>query len=161
MHDTACLNLHTAPQNTAARWSEIAERCGTDQGPYMPQFWAHLNGLRNAAFTLLEIGVYNGGSLKTWKEIFPNAKIYALDIDPRCAQYEDPPRVKITIGSQADPVALEDWVERGRAPSGLTAMDANPGANRTRPLCEWPKWPKFTGVPGTENSAASYTCVNE
>jgi feruloyl esterase len=58
-------------------------------------------------------------------------------------------------------VALQDWVEKGQAPSGLTAMDANPGANRTRPLCEWPKWPKFTGAPGTENSAASYSCVRE
>ena len=58
-------------------------------------------------------------------------------------------------------VALQNWVEKGQAPSGLTAMDANPGANRTRPLCEWPKWPKFTGAPGAENSAASYTCVRE
>jgi len=58
-------------------------------------------------------------------------------------------------------VALQNWIEKGQAPSGLTAMDANQGANRTRPLCEWPKWPKFTGAPGTENSAASYTCVRE
>ena len=58
-------------------------------------------------------------------------------------------------------VALQNWVEKGQAPSGLTAMDANQGANRSRPLCEWPKWPKFTGAPGTENSAASYTCAHE
>lgn len=58
-------------------------------------------------------------------------------------------------------VALENWVEKGQAPAGLTVMDGNPGANRTRPLCEWPSWPKFTGAPGTENSAASYTCVRE
>jgi feruloyl esterase len=57
--------------------------------------------------------------------------------------------------------ALEDWVEHGKAPAGLTAMDGNPNANRTRPLCEYPKWPKFTGAPGTENSAASFTCVAE
>lgn len=56
--------------------------------------------------------------------------------------------------------ALETWVEKGQAPSGLVAIDANPNANRTRPLCEWPKWPKFTGAPGTENSAASFTCSN-
>ncbi len=58
-------------------------------------------------------------------------------------------------------VALQNWVEKGQAPSGLIAVDANQGANRTRPLCEWPKWPKFTGGPGTENLAASYTCVSE
>ncbi len=58
-------------------------------------------------------------------------------------------------------IALQNWVEKGQAPSGLTAMDGNKGANRTRPLCEWPSWPKFTGASGTENSAASYTCVRE
>ena len=58
-------------------------------------------------------------------------------------------------------VALQNWVEKGQAPSGLTAVDANQGANRARPLCEWPKWPKFTGAPGTENSAASFTCVTQ
>jgi pimeloyl-ACP methyl ester carboxylesterase len=58
-------------------------------------------------------------------------------------------------------VALQNWVEKGQPPSGLTAMDANKGASRTRPLCEWPAWPKFTGAAGTENSAASYTCVRE
>ena len=54
---------------------------------------------------------------------------------------------------------LRDWVENGKAPSGLTAMDGNPNANRTRPLCEYPKWPKFTGGAGSESSAASFTCV--
>jgi len=55
--------------------------------------------------------------------------------------------------------ALRNWVENGKAPAGLTATDGNPNANRTRPLCDFPKWPKFTGAPGTENSAASFTCV--
>jgi pimeloyl-ACP methyl ester carboxylesterase len=57
--------------------------------------------------------------------------------------------------------ALENWVEKGQPPVRLTAMDANPGANRTRPLCEWPGWPKFTGTSGAEDAAASYTCVRE
>jgi pimeloyl-ACP methyl ester carboxylesterase len=58
--------------------------------------------------------------------------------------------------------ALQKWVEQGQAPANLVAVDGNDGANagRTRPLCEYPKWPKFTGKPGTENSAASFSCVN-
>jgi feruloyl esterase len=56
--------------------------------------------------------------------------------------------------------ALQNWVEKGQAPSGLTAIDGNPNANRSRPLCEYPKWPKFTGAAGSENSAASFTCVS-
>jgi feruloyl esterase len=57
--------------------------------------------------------------------------------------------------------ALRAWVEEGKAPAGLTAVDENAGvdAGRTRPLCEYPKWPKFTGAKGSEKSAASFTCV--
>jgi pimeloyl-ACP methyl ester carboxylesterase len=54
---------------------------------------------------------------------------------------------------------LQAWVEDGQAPGQLVAIDENPGVNRSRPLCEWPAWPKFTGAHGTENNAASYTCV--
>jgi feruloyl esterase len=54
---------------------------------------------------------------------------------------------------------LQNWVEKRRAPANLTAVDGNPNASRTRPLCEWPAWPKFTGAPGTENQAASFTCT--
>jgi pimeloyl-ACP methyl ester carboxylesterase len=57
--------------------------------------------------------------------------------------------------------ALEQWVESGKAPAGLIAIDANPGARRTRPLCEYPAYPKFIGAPGTEDSARSFTCVDE
>jgi pimeloyl-ACP methyl ester carboxylesterase len=59
--------------------------------------------------------------------------------------------------------ALQKWVENGQAPRGLIAVDSNPGPNagRSRPLCEWPKWPKFTGKAGTENLAASFTCVDK
>jgi feruloyl esterase len=58
--------------------------------------------------------------------------------------------------------ALRAWVEEGKAPTHLTASDENPGADagRTRPLCEYPKWPKFTGAKGSEKSAASFTCIN-
>ena len=54
---------------------------------------------------------------------------------------------------------LQNWVEKGQAPTGLAAVDGNANANRSRSLCEWPKWPKFTGAPGSENSAASFTCT--
>ena len=57
--------------------------------------------------------------------------------------------------------ALQAWVEDGKAPGQLIAVDENQGATRSRPLCEWPTWPKFTGEPGTENNGASYTCVED
>jgi hypothetical protein len=54
---------------------------------------------------------------------------------------------------------LRDWVEKGHTPAAPTAVDGNANANRARPLCEWPTWPKFTGATGSESSAASFTCA--
>jgi feruloyl esterase len=55
--------------------------------------------------------------------------------------------------------ALRDWVEKGVAPGPQTVVDTNAAtAGRTRPLCQYPTWPQFTG--GDPNSAASFTCVS-
>jgi pimeloyl-ACP methyl ester carboxylesterase len=63
--------------------------------------------------------------------------------------------------------ALMDWVEHGRAPETITAS-VNPGnreippdwsPQRTRPLCPWPKFAKYTS--GDIESASSFMCVAE
>jgi feruloyl esterase len=59
-----------------------------------------------------------------------------------------------------DPLpALEAWVEKGQVPSGLVTTDQNAATSgRTRPVCEWPSWPKYDGS-GDPNSASSFACV--
>ena len=52
-----------------------------------------LESFRNQEFNMLEIGIYRGGSLSLWKEYFPNAKIYGVDVnlnwqDDRCVIYK-------------------------------------------------------------------------
>lgn len=55
--------------------------------------------------------------------------------------------------------ALEAWVERATAPAGLVGTDANPpAASRTRPLCEYPNWPRYDAT-GDPQAAASFACV--
>lgn len=55
--------------------------------------------------------------------------------------------------------ALEGWVERGQAPEQQVARDLNAATRgRSRPLCEWPAWPKYQGS-GDVNVASSYTCA--
>lgn len=51
---------------------------------------------------------------------------------------------------------LDAWADRGVAPAGLIVSDSNKGATRTRPMCAWPGWPKYTG--GDTNAARSFTC---
>ena len=54
--------------------------------------------------------------------------------------------------------ALEDWVERSIAPPPQVVADTAGVAGRTRPLCEFPTWPRYNGS-GDVNSAASFTCA--
>ena len=54
---------------------------------------------------------------------------------------------------------LDNWVTKGVAPSSLVITDMNPPtAGRTRPLCEYPQWPKYGG--GDVNASSSFTCSN-
>ena len=53
---------------------------------------------------------------------------------------------------------LQAWVEKGQAPTNVVMKDSNPGATRTRPMCEYPKWPKLTAG-ASMNDASSFTCV--
>jgi feruloyl esterase len=54
--------------------------------------------------------------------------------------------------------ALDRWVTGGAAPSNQVISDLRPGANRTRPLCEYPDYPQYEGT-GDPNYASSFTCV--
>jgi len=56
---------------------------------------------------------------------------------------------------------LEDWAERGIAPPTQIVSDTNAATKgRTRPLCEYPTWPKYVGA-GDPNVAANFTCVSQ
>ncbi|MDP9996052.1 feruloyl esterase [Variovorax boronicumulans] len=57
--------------------------------------------------------------------------------------------------------ALEGWVEGGLAPATGVAVDAVAGSyGRTRPLCQFPSWPKYRGA-GSLDAAVNYSCVTE
>jgi hypothetical protein len=79
---------------------------------YLPLYDRHLSQYRRAgSAAILEIGVSKGGSLKLWREYFgPEARIFGVDIDPKCAQF-DADYGHVRIGSQADPDFLRGVVE--------------------------------------------------
>jgi cephalosporin hydroxylase len=73
----------------------IFTKYNTDKGPgfhnYSRQYEPLLNSMRKKQIRILEIGVYNGGSLLAWRDAFPNAKsIVGVDIIPECKQYSNP-----------------------------------------------------------------------
>lgn len=70
---------------------------------YLDTYEKYFESWRKKEFTLLELGVAAGNSLKVWREYFPKAKIYGIDNNPDCAGYGD----GIFIGSQIDKEFLD------------------------------------------------------
>lgn len=62
----------------------LAKRYETDKlaHGYCARYETHFAELRDREITLLEVGVFRGGSLRMWADYFPKAKIIGLDIDP-------------------------------------------------------------------------------
>ncbi|WP_025602469.1 tannase/feruloyl esterase family alpha/beta hydrolase [Burkholderia sp. WSM2230] len=55
--------------------------------------------------------------------------------------------------------ALDNWVTRGASPETLIATDIAAATNgRSRPLCRYPLFPRYTGK-GNVNLAASFVCT--
>jgi hypothetical protein len=60
---------------------------------------------RGRPVRFLEIGVNHGGSLELWRKYFgPEASIWGIDINPRCASLQG--EFEVRIGSQDDPTFL-------------------------------------------------------
>ena len=55
--------------------------------------------------SLLELGIYKGGSLLLWRDYFPLGTIVGIDIKPPVG-FEPPERIHVFEGSQADPKFL-------------------------------------------------------
>lgn len=91
--------------------NDIAKFYGTDKSSdihnYCVKYEKYLPFERYEELNILEIGVLNGKSLKTWKEYYPLSKILGIDINPECKQYEES-RISVEIGSQADNVFLNE-----------------------------------------------------
>lgn len=82
---------------------------------YIPIYSEVFSFFRNKPIHVLEIGVGKGGGLKMWREYFgPEAKIYGIDIDEKCSEY-DGLYGTVRIGSQSDLTFLERvFEEMGR-----------------------------------------------
>jgi len=75
---------------------------------YFEVYDKHFSRYRNREIVILEIGVSQGGSLQIWKSYFGDkAKIYGIDVDPRCKELEED-NIRIFIGSQANPSFLQE-----------------------------------------------------
>ena len=85
--------------------NDIGLRHSTDKSSRSHDFLKHydmfFSTLRDKPVTLLEFGVLNGQSLKTWGEYFPKGKVIGADITADVTQYQGGNRI-IEIADQSD-----------------------------------------------------------
>jgi hypothetical protein len=91
----------------------LAFKHGTDklEHGYLPHYERHFRSRRKESLNILEIGVggddnprMGGGSLRMWREYFPNSRIFGVDLYDKSAFVSD--RITIFQGSQNDPAFL-------------------------------------------------------
>jgi cephalosporin hydroxylase len=56
---------------------------------------------------ILEIGVLAGGSLKAFRELFPNGQVFGIDIDPKTEQFGG-----VFLGDQRDRTFLNQVIDK-------------------------------------------------
>lgn len=70
---------------------------------YFDIYERHFERFRGQEVHVLEIGVYQGGSLQMWKHYFgKQAHIHGIDINPNCKSLQED-QITIHIGDQGDP----------------------------------------------------------
>lgn len=78
---------------------------------YFDVYDRHLSRFRGTEVNLVEVGVYQGGSMQMWKHYLgPKAHIWGVDINPAVVQFEEE-RVRIVIGDQGDRVFLQGFAD--------------------------------------------------
>jgi hypothetical protein len=75
---------------------------------YFEIYHRHFQRFRGRSPVVLEIGIFQGGSLQMWHEYFgPGTRLIGMDIEPRCSQFANE-ATSIVIGDQSDPAFLAE-----------------------------------------------------
>ncbi|MBR5969137.1 MAG: hypothetical protein IK016_02190 [Lachnospiraceae bacterium] len=127
------------PEGYFARFTEL-DRIGAEKNTdkahkihnYLNKYEFYLRHLKEQTFTLLELGIFNGSSLRMWEEFFPNARIIGVDIDERCASMGGD-RTKVII----DDLSLIDTLEslKSYTPSVIIDDASHVWSHQIKSLC--------------------------
>lgn len=84
--------------------SDISKALDTDKtdiGNLLKKYEFFFKNFKEDKFSMIELGIFHGGSLKLWKNYFPNAIIYGVDINSECKKFEED-HIKIIIKNLSD-----------------------------------------------------------
>ncbi len=107
----------------------LALRHGTDKGSQRHDFArvydSFLSQWREQPVRVVELGVYEGASLRMWRDYFPRGEVYGVDISPGAMKYAGD-RMHVYIGDQKSPEVLD----RVLADSGPIDLVVDDGSHR-------------------------------
>jgi hypothetical protein len=112
------LSLKTNIPNNGYDLKCIFKKHNTDKGPdfhnYNRQYERLFMDYKDKPIKYLEIGVYNGGSLRAMRETFQNAKlIVGLDIINSCVVHSDPTnKIFVEIGNCTDEEFIKNIIKK-------------------------------------------------
>lgn len=81
-------------------WENLNLRSGKWSN-YFYVYEMELKRYESKDFTLLEVGVKDGGSIEYWKKTFPRARVIGIDLNPNCLTLNRD--FDVYLGDQADP----------------------------------------------------------
>lgn len=153
--------LSLDPENPGAWAGRISELSTMLDVPVNLDGFAAKGGKLLLAHGVVDVLVSARGSEEYYQRL--QARMTPSEVDKFVRYYEAP-----GYGHAASSIfnvawdslsTLENWAEKKTVPPLQTMADTATGtATRTRPLCEYPKWPRYNGS-GDANLATSFSCV--
>jgi len=112
---------------------------------YFDIYHRHFSVFRGQEVTLVEFGVFHGGSLQMWKDYFgPKARIIGVDINPRCKSLEED-QIEIHIGDQED----RNFLRKFRDEIGPVQILIDDGGHTMgQQICTFEEMFPAVGIPG-------------
>lgn len=153
--------LSLDPEDPGAWGPRISELSTLLDVPVNLDAFAARGGKLLLAHGLVDVLVSARGSVEYYQRL--QARMTPAEVDRFVRFYEAPGyghAVSSIFNVAWDSLtALENWAEKNKAPGPQVMADTATGAaTRTRPLCEYPRWPRYNGS-GDANLAVSFSCV--
>jgi hypothetical protein len=153
--------LSLDPENPGAWAGRISELSTLLDVPVNLDAFAAKGGKLLLAHGTVDVLVSARGSEEYYQRL--QARMTPSEVDKFVRYYEAPGyghAVSSIFNVAWDSLTtLENWVEKRTVPSlQIMADTATGAATRSRPLCEYPKWPRYNGS-GDASLAASFSCV--
>ncbi len=80
---------------------------------YLESYDKYFSKYRDKNVKILEIGVFDGGSLRMWTDYFGSKSfVVGMDIDKKCLNLAEPPQIEIFIADQSDESKLKELIEK-------------------------------------------------